>query len=74
MTHVVILLTFAKYVPWSLNPFLLFMKHMNMELPVDGALFLAALVASCFLGAFPPVDFLAVCLVRAMIRGERNDY
>ena len=34
--------------------------------PVEGADFLAALVASCFLGAFPPVDFLAVCLVRAM--------
>jgi hypothetical protein len=24
------------------------------------------LVASCFLGAFPPVDLRAVCLVRAM--------
>lgn len=35
--------------------------------PVDGALFLAALVASCFLGAFPPVDLRAVCLVRAII-------
>jgi len=23
----------------------------------------AAFVASCFLGAFPPVDFLAVCFV-----------
>jgi hypothetical protein len=34
---------------------------------VAGALFLAALVASCFRGAFPPVDFLAVCFVRAMI-------
>lgn len=34
--------------------------------PVDGALFLAALVASCFLGALPPVDLRAVCLVRAM--------
>ncbi|KAF4373900.1 hypothetical protein F8388_007806 [Cannabis sativa] len=34
--------------------------------PVAGADFLAALVASCFLGAFPPVDFLAVCLVRAI--------
>ncbi|KAK2970984.1 hypothetical protein RJ640_029538 [Escallonia rubra] len=29
--------------------------------PVAGADFLAAFVASCFLGAFPPVDFLAVC-------------
>ncbi|KAF4350065.1 hypothetical protein G4B88_000326 [Cannabis sativa] len=35
--------------------------------PVAGADFLAALVASCFLGAFPPVDFLAVCLVRAIV-------
>merc|ERR1719454_667290 len=34
--------------------------------PVAGADFLAALVASCFLGAFPPVDFRAVCLVRAI--------
>ena len=34
--------------------------------PVAGADFLAALVASCFLGAFPPVDLRAVCLVRAM--------
>ena len=32
-----------------------------------GADFLAALVASCFLGAFPPVDFRAVCLVRAIL-------
>ncbi len=35
--------------------------------PVEGALFLAALVASCFLGAFPPVDLRAVCLVRAIV-------
>jgi hypothetical protein len=34
--------------------------------PVKGALFLAALVASYFLGAFAPVDFLAVCLVLAI--------
>lgn len=34
--------------------------------PVEGALFLAALVASCFLGAFPPVDLRAVCFVRAI--------
>lgn len=39
-----------------------------MTPPVDGADFLAALVASCFLGAFPPVDFLAVCFVLAMLR------
>ncbi|KAF3857801.1 hypothetical protein F7725_011002 [Dissostichus mawsoni] len=32
-----------------------------------GALLRAALVASCFLGAFPPVDLRAVCLVLAMI-------
>merc|ERR1711955_133620 len=36
--------------------------------PVAGALFRAALVASCFLGAFPPVDFRAVCLVLAILR------
>ena len=30
--------------------------------------FLAALVASCFLGAFPPVLFRAVCFVRAILR------
>ena len=35
--------------------------------PVAGALLRAALVASCFLGALPPVDLRAVCLVRAMI-------
>ena len=40
--------------------------------PVAGALFLAALVASCFLGALPPVDFLAVCLVRAISREIQN--
>ena len=34
--------------------------------PVAGTDFLAALLARFFLGAFPPVDFLAVCLVRAM--------
>ena len=38
--------------------------------PVEGADFLAALVASCFLGAFPPVDLRAVCLVRAMASVE----
>merc|ERR1719283_380836 len=35
--------------------------------PVAGADLRAALVANCFLGAFPPVDFLAVCFVRAMV-------
>jgi hypothetical protein len=34
--------------------------------PVAGADFLAAFDASCFLGAFCPVDFLAVCLVLAI--------
>jgi hypothetical protein len=32
---------------------------------VDGALFLGAFVDNCFIGALPPVDFLAVCLVLA---------
>lgn len=41
-----------------------------MTPPVDGALLRAALVASCFLGAFPPVDLRAVCLVRAMTASE----
>lgn len=31
-----------------------------------GADLRAALAASCFRGAFPPVDFRAVCLVRAI--------
>ena len=35
--------------------------------PVAGADLRAALVASCFLGALPPVDLRAVCLVRAML-------
>ena len=35
--------------------------------PVEGADLRAALVASCLRGAFPPVDFLAVCLVLAMV-------
>ena len=34
--------------------------------PVAGADLRAALVASCFLRALPPVDLRAVCLVRAM--------
>ena len=41
--------------------------------PVAGALFLAALVASCLRGALPPVDLRAVCLVRAMLVNERKD-
>jgi len=36
--------------------------------PVVGADFLAALVANCLRGAFPPVDLRAVCFVRAMSR------
>jgi len=31
-------------------------------------------VASCFLGALPPVDFLAVCLVRAIVSSKRCDF
>ena len=34
------------------------------------AVFLAALVASCLRGALPPVDFRAVCLVRAIVKVE----
>jgi hypothetical protein len=34
--------------------------------PVAGADFLAAFVANCFRGAFPPVDLRAVCFVRAI--------
>jgi len=59
----------------------LFLQHANRALratvpglylcgfltpPVAGALFLAALEASCFLGALAPVDFLAVCFVLAI--------
>jgi hypothetical protein len=40
---------------------------------VVGADFLAAFVASCFLGAFPPVDLRAVCLVRAMVTLQGDD-
>ena len=39
--------------------------------PVAGALLRAALVASCFLGALPPVDLRAVCLVRTIILLQR---
>ena len=35
--------------------------------PVAGADLRAAFVASCFLGALPPVDFLAVCFVLAIV-------
>ena len=40
--------------------------------PVAGALFLAALVTNCLRGAFPPVDFRAVCLVLAMLKCWRR--
>ena len=42
-------------------------EHTFLTPPVAGALFLAALVASCLRGALPPVDLRAVCLVRAML-------
>ena len=32
-----------------------------------GLVLLAAWLKSCFLGALPPVDFRAVCLVRAVV-------
>ena len=35
--------------------------------PAEGCAFRAALVARVFLGAFPPVDFLAVCFVLAIL-------
>lgn len=38
-----------------------------MTPPVAGADLRAALVANCFLGAFPPVDLRAVCLVLAIL-------
>ena len=34
--------------------------------PAEGALLCAALAANAFIGAFPPVDFRAVCFVRAI--------
>lgn len=40
--------------------------------PVTGADFLADFVASCFLGALPPVDLRAVCFVRAILLFELN--
>jgi hypothetical protein len=39
-----------------------------MTLLVEGADLRAALVASCFLGAAPPVDLRAFCFVRAMAK------
>ena len=41
--------------------------------PVAGALLRAALVANCFRGALPPVDFLAVCFVLAiLVENDKN--
>jgi len=37
------------------------------KIPYNGADFLAALEAKCFLGALAPVDFLAVYLVLAIL-------
>jgi len=37
--------------------------------PGLGMAFLAAFVAKFLCGAFPPVDFLAVCFVRAIVVG-----
>ncbi len=39
----------------------------NSSAPVAGADLRAALVASCFRGALPPVDLRAVCFVRAIV-------
>ena len=33
----------------------------------DASYLFAAFTASCFLGALPPVDLRAVCLVRAIV-------
>lgn len=38
--------------------------------PVVGADLRAALVANCFLGAFPPVLLRAVCFVRAIYKAQ----
>ena len=37
--------------------------------PALGMAFLAAFVAKILRGAFPPVDLLAVCFVRAIVVG-----
>ena len=39
-----------------------------------GADFRAAFVASCFLGALPPVDFRAVCFVRAISNDQEKHF
>jgi hypothetical protein len=35
--------------------------------PADGNAFLAAFVINALHGSFPPLDFLAICLVQAMV-------
>jgi hypothetical protein len=42
------------------------MRTVDYERHTLGADLRAALVASCFRGALPPVDLRAVCLVRAI--------
>lgn len=42
--------------------------------PDIGALLRAALEASCFRGAFPPVDFRAVCLVLAILSDVSREF
>ena len=44
-----------------------------MTPPALGADALAAFVANALRGAFPPVECLAVCLVRAIVDGGGND-
>jgi hypothetical protein len=44
------------------------------EVAATLAVFLAALLASCFLGALAPVFFLAVCLVLAIFLIETETY
>ena len=55
------------------NSVFLVLQHTFLTPPVAGALFLAALVASCLRGALPPVDLRAVCLVRAMMEKVAQD-
>ena len=46
----------------------------NEEAGIKGAVFLAALVANCFLGAFPPVDLRAVSLERAILLDQDSGF
>jgi hypothetical protein len=41
--------------------------------PADGNAFLAAIVTNALRGTFPPLDLLAICLVRAMVAFCCND-